>query len=81
MTKITLISNKNYFLNFLFDNKISIIRKLIKFNKKIDKFDKICLLHILIKKYVNCRLCRRTTSQMAADHLWSADHRLRTAVI
>ena len=46
-------SNKNYFPNLKY-NKIY-IRKLIKFNKNIDKFDKICLLHILNKKYVNCR--------------------------
>ena len=30
-------------------------------------------------KKINIRLCSRTTRQMAADHQWSADHRLRTA--
>ena len=35
----------------------------------------------LNKISTNIKLCSRTTRQMAADHQWSADHRLRTAAL
>jgi len=45
------------------------------------KFPKLIYLCVHIIKKQKSSLCSRTARQMAADHYWSTDHRLRTVVL
>jgi len=49
--------------------------------KEIDKFQTFLFSHIFFLKSDICRPCLQTTSQMAADQWWSADHRLKTTAL